>query len=162
MALAFKPIDVEQDFEQCVLFRRDAYFCSFQSLSGFEKFLSGYRARIALRINHPGWFYRHIWFDGHIIGQLEFRNHCEIDGVDEQTGYVNLIYLSPDYRGKGLTASLQDYIADELVAAGCWRCLLSVSRTNHRALQHYQRFGWYYLKPNLKHAMTDFYQRVFS
>ncbi|WP_131914010.1 GNAT family N-acetyltransferase [Celerinatantimonas diazotrophica] len=162
MTLVFKPIHVEQDFAQCVAFRRDAYVCSFQSLTGFEHFLSGYRERIVARINHPCWFYRHIWLEGEIIGQLEFRTYCEIDDVDEHTGYVNLIYLKAEYRGQGLAGKLQDYIANELIAAGCQRCLLSVSRTNQRALRHYQRFGWHYLKPNPKHAMTDFYQRVLS
>lgn len=160
--LVFKPIDVQQHYEQCVAFRQDAYFCSFQSLTGFEQFLSGYRERMVERIHNPRWFYRHVWSDEQIIGQLEFRTYCEIDDINEQTGYVNLIYLKAEYRGKGLAGKLQDYIAEQLIAAGCQRCLLSVSRTNLRALSHYQRFGWHFLKPNPKHVMTDFYLRVFS
>lgn len=35
--------------------------------------------------------------------------------------------------------------------------MLSVSRLNKRAIKHFKRFGWEYLKPNPKHEVTDFY-----
>ncbi|EHH1183085.1 GNAT family N-acetyltransferase, partial [Vibrio vulnificus] len=46
----------------------------------------------------------------------------------------------------------------ELTRAGCNRAVLSVSRTNARALRFYKRNGWVYCRPNPKHDETDFYQ----
>ncbi|MFM2486283.1 GNAT family N-acetyltransferase [Celerinatantimonas yamalensis] len=158
MDLAFKRIDVRQHFALCYQFRCDAYQCSFDSLEGCDQMLVGYQERLLERIDDPCYYYLHIWLDGKIIGQLEFKNFYD----SANTGYVNLIYLSEPYRGCGLAEQLQKYIEWQLTEAGCRCALLSVSRTNARALRHYQRFGWRYLKANPKHSSTDFYQRLFS
>ncbi|WP_258224372.1 GNAT family N-acetyltransferase [Aeromonas sp. HMWF017] len=71
---------------------------------------------------------------------------------------MQLIYLFPEYRGCGLAAQLQAYIRQQLLGAGCKWAILSVSRTNVRALHHYRRFGWVFLRPNPKHQETDFYR----
>lgn len=88
------------------------------------------------------------------MGQLEFRSFSD----EPETGYVQLIYLFPEYRGRGLAAQLQAYIRQQLLGAGCKWAILSVSRTNVRALNHYRRFGWVFLRPNPKHQETDFYR----
>ena len=88
------------------------------------------------------------------MGQLEFR--CFSD--EPETGYVQLIYLFPEYRGTGLAAELQAYIRQQLLGAGCKWAILSVSRTNLRALNHYRCSGWTFLRSNPKHEETDFYR----
>ncbi|WP_434664550.1 GNAT family N-acetyltransferase [Aeromonas sp. NJAU223] len=154
MLVEFKEINLERDFELCLEARRDAYFCSFHTHDGFAEFISGYRDKIQQRQTQPGWFYSHIWADEKLVGQLEFRSFSD----DAETGYVQLIYLFPDYRGTGLAAQLQAYIRHQLCIAGCRWAMLSVSRTNVRALNHYRRFGWAWLSPNPKHVQTDFYR----
>ncbi|MDK3165450.1 hypothetical protein QPK60_15065, partial [Aeromonas caviae] len=57
-----------------------------------------------------------------------------------------------------LAAELQVYIRQQLLGAGCKWALLSVSRTNLRALNHYRRSGWTFLRSNPKHEGTDFYR----
>lgn len=154
MQIEFKRINLERDFEFCVEARRDAYFCSFDTHDGFAEFISGYRERILERQEQTEWFYRHIWAGDEIIGQLEFRSFSD----EPETGYVQLIYLFPDYRGTGLAAELQAHIRCQLLSEGCKWAMLSVSRTNMRAINHYHRFGWAFLCPNPKHAETDFYR----
>ncbi|MNG88800.1 Acetyltransferase (GNAT) family protein [compost metagenome] len=154
MRLEFKTIVLERDYERCVQARRDAYFCSFHTYDGFAEFISGYQERIRERLGEREWFYLHVWAGEKLVGQLEFR--CFSD--DPVTGYVQLIYLFPGYRGTGLAAELQVYIRHQLLSAGCKWAMLSVSRTNMRAINHYHRFGWAFLRPNPKHAETDFYR----
>lgn len=154
MRLDFKTIDLERDYERCVQVRRDAYFCSFHTYDGFVEFISGYQERIRERLKQPEWFYLHVWAGETLVGQLEFRSFFDEPG----TGYVQLVYLFPEYRGTGLAAELQAYIRHQLRIAGCKWVMLSVSRTNLRAINHYHRFGWQFLRPNPKHAETDFYR----
>jgi ribosomal protein S18 acetylase RimI-like enzyme len=95
-----------------------------------------------------------IWDDDRIIGQLEFSSISD----EPDMGYVQLIYLFPEYRGTGLAAELQAHIWHQLLSMGCKWAMLSVSRTNLRAINHYRRFGWVFLRPNPKHEETDFYR----
>ena len=153
--LLFKPVDVERDLNRCIKARRDAYFCSFGTYEGVEQLLDGYTERVIERSTQDEWYYVHVWMDGGFAGQLEFR--CFSPEPEPHTGYVHLIYLCPEYRGQGLAKYLQHYIKQTLLEAECSRAVLSVSRDNVRALRFYQRHGWQYLRPNLKHSSTDFY-----
>ncbi|EIV8497664.1 GNAT family N-acetyltransferase [Vibrio vulnificus] len=154
MNVEFKVINLAQDYDFCVAARKDAYYCSFETFSGFDDFIAGYRERVQERQSGAGWFYIHIWLDGKLVGQLEFRSFSP----EPETGYVHLVYLLPEVRGSGLSQQVQVYIESELARAGCNRAVLSVSRTNARALRFYKRNGWVYCRPNPKHDETDFYQ----
>ncbi|WP_428243340.1 N-acetyltransferase family protein [Gynuella sp.] len=156
MDLEFKVINLERDFDSCVAARKDAYLCSFGHYEGFDDFLTGYRERIAERLLLQEWSYVHVWNGKNIAGQLEFRTFSS----EPRTGYIHLIYLKPEYRGLGLAQQLQDHIFSVLLKASCNRAILSVSRSNQRALNFYQRNGWKYCRPNPKHAETDYYESV--
>ncbi|WP_421321943.1 GNAT family N-acetyltransferase [Aeromonas veronii] len=154
MRLEFNTIGLDRDYELCVQARRDAYFCSFHTHDGFADFIDGYRERIRERLGQAQWHYLHVWAGEQRVGQLEFRSFSD----EPETGYVQLIYLFPEYRGRGLAAQLQAYIRQQLLREGCKWAMLSVSRTNVRALNHYRRFDWVFLRPNPKHQETDFYR----
>ena len=155
MKLAFKTIDLEQHFDLCYEFRRDSHICSFGTEAGYEESVVGYQAKIQQRLNDPRWHYLHIWHDDNIIGQLEFKSFSFL----ENTGYVHLIYVTPEFRGTHVAGEAENVIADTLKKQHCHSAVLSVSRTNERAIRHYRRFAWSYLKPNPKHEVTDFYIR---
>ncbi|MGF1788630.1 GNAT family N-acetyltransferase [Photobacterium swingsii] len=64
-----------------------------------------------------------IFVAGQFAGQLEFRSFYS----EHETGYVHLIYLKPNFRGRGLALKLQDYIVNALLQAGYrfkWFCLM--------------------------------------
>lgn len=88
------------------------------------------------------------------MGQLEF---CTVS-AEPETGYIYLIYLTPQARGQGMADLLLQYIGRTLWQAGSRRVVLSVSRLNPRAMRFYRRSGWQYRGPNPKHAETDFYE----
>lgn len=154
MEITFRKISIDDDFDLCVEARKDAYFCSFGHYDGFDDFISGYRERVRERLTIQAWFYIHIFVAGQFAGQLEFRSFSS----EPDTGYVHLIYLKPNFRGLGLASKLQDYIVKVLSKAGCKRAVLSVSRTNARALAFYKSHGWEFVRKNPKHDETDFYQ----
>ena len=158
MDIQFLPINIQQNFSTCINFRKDAYLCSFGHLEGSDEFLCGYKARMTARKHESNWHYDHIWLEGNIIGQLEFHSqYLGQCGNFENTGYLNLIYLIPEYRGKGISGMAQQYVENVISTESCNQALLSVSRTNQRAIQHYVRHGWRYYSANLKHETTDFY-----
>lgn len=109
---------------------------------------------MAARLTSQEWHYLHVWRGGEIVGQLEF---CTVS-AEPETGYIYLIYLTPQARGQGMADLLLQYIGRTLWQAGCRRGVLSVSRLNPRALRCYRRCGWQYSGPNPKHAETDFYE----
>lgn len=127
----------------------------FDTYVGFEDSVAGYRERMSDRLTASQWHYIHIWCDNRIIGQLEFRSFSETPG----TGYVHLIYLIPSYRDLGVANIAEDFIAWTLTSQGCKQVILSVSRTNQRAVKHYMRHGWEFQKSNPKHQATDSYVR---
>ena len=153
MNIKFASIDIDSDFSLCVEFRRDSYFCSFGTYIGYEDSIIGYEQRMRKRSDDESSFCFHLWCDDEIVGQLEFRTFSDLP----ETGYVNLVYVVPKYRGLGVAKRAQSFILNTLIINNCKNAILSVSRTNHRAINHYKRFGWKYFKPNPKHDITDFY-----
>lgn len=152
--IEFKKIQLASDFKLCMEAREDAYFCSFQTCDGFKQFISGYKRFIYKSIHDEQWFYLHVWQNNQIVGQLEFCSHSH----EPSTGYIQLIYLFPAYRGKGIAQKIHQFICSSLIAAGCKKAMLTVSRSNHRAISYYARHGWTYVKANPKFENTDFYQ----
>jgi len=101
------------------------------------------------RETENGWYYFHICKGNEIIGQLEFKS---FSGLPD-TGYVHLIYLLLSYRGCGVADLAENYMAKHLKSKRCKQAILSVSRTNERAIRHYKHHDWSYLKPNPKHKL---------
>jgi ribosomal protein S18 acetylase RimI-like enzyme len=57
-------------------------------------------------------------------------------------GYVNLFYLVPEWRGKGLGRLLHEHAVAVFAARGLRGIRLSVSHTNEHAMRFYRRLGW--------------------
>lgn len=157
MDITFKDIDVEQHYLTCYEFRKDSYFCSFGTLEGYEQSVIGYQGKITTRMSSSEWFYIHIWHHDRVVGQLEFKTFS----FKPDYGYVHLVYVVPDYRGAGVSSLILPFIQAQLQARGCQGAILSVSRSNERALNYYRKCGWRFLSKNPKHQLTDFYELTF-
>ena len=148
--LRFKEINIERDYELCLKMQKDVLLCSFGSLAGYEKQLAAYKKRLLIRQRHPDFYQYHIWFKGKIIGQLDFSTCYE-----PETGYVRLLYLLPQYRGTGLADKVDAFIRSKMLEQGCMRVLLTVSRSNKRALRFYSKHGWRCVRKNERIVRTD-------
>ena len=78
----------------------------------------------------------HAWLNNSIVGQIESRIR------DDQSGYVNLFYLVPDVRGRGLGRELHDYAIEMFDTLNVDMVRLTVSVENERAMGFYRRLGW--------------------
>ena len=142
MPLTFRSIDLEAHAELCVHFRRDAFACSFAD--GDKRFAleSGEHAQdyikwLSKRIAACPESCVHVFDGQEIIGQIE----TELRG-QEKLGYVYLFYLIPSRRGKGYSDYLHAYVMQLFQEVGVIRAQLSVSPTNHTAMNFYKRHGW--------------------
>lgn len=146
-ALTFSPADLNTHLETCIRFRADTFVCGFGSADrfygedgkGVESYITWVKEKAAALAGSVV----HVWDGEQIIGQIEMGLVPNIESV----GYVNLFYLTPQYRGRGLGALLEAYAWKYLGALGCTSLRLSASLTNTPAWQFYQRNGWEDLGP---------------
>ena len=76
--------------------------------------------------------------DGRFVGQLELQVP-----YGRTTGYVNLFYVAPDFRGLGFGRRMHEEFAERYFRS--WeadRIELHVSPTNHRAVRFYRLLGF--------------------
>jgi GNAT superfamily N-acetyltransferase len=145
--LDFRTIDLEKHGDLCIRFREDAYICSFGSAERFYeadgKGAERYLEENKKRIQDQPESCVHIWKDNQIIGQIELERWFK----DATIGYIDLMYLIPEYRGKGIARLLEEYAALYFKKIGCKRARLSVSPANVQALRFYLKNGWKDLGP---------------
>jgi GNAT superfamily N-acetyltransferase len=142
VSLTFRDIDLSRHADVCVRFRADSYVCGDGSADRFWATAgpdgAKYLTRLAdLSRDMPGSCV-HAWLGDRIVGQVEMMR----DPASPDAGKVNLFYLAPDFRGRGLGAQLERYAVDFLRDAGFTRAWLRVSPANARALAFYAKHGW--------------------
>jgi len=72
------------------------------------------------------------------IGQVGFDIQ-EYNG--EKIGYVNLFYLIPEYRGRGIGKELIRYVEEFFIKSNISEYHLRVSSRNERAISLYTKMG---------------------
>jgi len=100
----------------------------------------------------------HVWSGQTIVGQLEMGEHKSVPRM----GYVNLYYLVPAYRGRGLGRSLDEYTTTFLRGLGFACARLNVSPTNHQAVRFYLKNGWRDLGPHERHPYVHVMEKNFG
>ena len=80
----------------------------------------------------------HLWDGDRIVGQMEVGLREE----EPDSGCIYLVYLIPEYRGRGLGRSVLKYAEASLVREGAIEARLRVSPTNSIARGLYERSGW--------------------
>lgn len=167
--LIFEPIDLEAHADFCIRFRADSFFASFGKTEGFHgkegqsptKVYPGgdgvdeYLEWLAKRMSDFPGSCVHVWLNGEIIGQIEmgcFR-------LDPSIGYVNLFYLIPECRGRGLGGHLDRFAVDFLLRAGHQCARLCVSPKNHQAVAFYQKNAWRDLGPRVDRPEVHYMEK---
>ncbi len=139
--VAIAPIVLERDAPTCIAFRRDSFRASFGTLEGCDEEMGAdgslYLAKLRARIAQVPEGNTHVWHDGRIVGQTEMRLSDE-----PSAGYVNLFYLVPEWRRRGVGRLLHDHAVRVFADRGLRAIRLSVARTNEAAIAFYRRLGW--------------------
>lgn len=132
--LSFRPILFPEEVACAARHRRDSFVVSFGHADMFDesKYVR-YLTRLSERL--PGGI-AFALLESEIVGQIEAQ--VRPDG----TGYVNLFYLVPKWRGRGLGNQLNDYVVSLLHEQGVTQIELAVSPTNTPALRYYERHGY--------------------
>ena len=140
-SLKFETIDCVRHRDLCIQFRRDSYCTSFED--GDRRFAAdngadgaGYIEWLGKRISEFPKGCVHCWLDETIVGQIESRIR------DNNSGYVNLFYITPDFRGHGYGRELHNYVIDLFASLGIEIVRLTVSIENERAQGYYRHLGW--------------------
>lgn len=134
--LVFKPIDLRVDQEDAIRFREDSYVCSFGD--AFQFSAEHYVLWLEAKLQADPWSAVHAWVGEDKVGQMELGFYKP----DPKIGYVNLYYLRPEWRGKGVSSQLDEHAMSYLKDRGHQIAMLSVSPSNVRALRYYRKLGW--------------------
>ena len=140
--LSFREIDLTLHAALCVRFRADSYVCGDGNDARFWAGAGPDGGRYLARLSDysrelPGSCV-HAWLEDQVVGQIEMKR----DRESADAAKVNLFYLAPEFRGRGLGAQLERYAVEFLRRAGFARAWLRVSATNARALAFYAKHGW--------------------
>ncbi|MFJ8068517.1 GNAT family N-acetyltransferase [Peribacillus sp. NPDC096447] len=135
--MIFRTIDTDKDKDIIVKFRKDSFVLSFGSEAGFGD-ENTYLQRMGERVRK--------FPDGQVIieknqvpiGQMELQIR-EYEGTE--IGYVNLFYLIPEYRSKGLGKELVRYAENFFRQFNVSEYHLRVSPDNGRAIRLYTNSG---------------------
>jgi ribosomal protein S18 acetylase RimI-like enzyme len=137
--MEFIPVAIEDTLNLCIQFRRDAHKVSFGSYEGFS--VSDTTSWFQRLLSFTDFGFYHVTQDSEIIGQIEYR-YALVDEQGEKYGYINLLYLLPDFRGNGLGLKLQEYILAQLKTEHCKYAQLRYIPTNIQAIAFYRKHGW--------------------
>ena len=158
--LVFKPIDLAKHRELFLNFMRDTHLCSFGSMDGFANDTDGQEClieRVRSKLDAKPNSCLHIWNDEQIVGQLHLGQF-----VDPSVGYINLLYVIPEWRGAGIASLIEDYASAALQEQGFHSARLSVTLQNRRAIRFYLKKGWKDLGPRADCLSVHNMEKVFD
>lgn len=136
--MEFKLVDLKNNLDMCLAFRRDAHILSYGNDSTFnsDECTDWFNS---LKQNNPNGFL-HVIANQKIIGQLEFKSAVKKE--NDLTGYINLIYLHPEYRNKGYGAMLENHMLSTFRSDHCTAAYLRYLPANKAAGYFYKKQGW--------------------
>lgn len=138
-SLRLKPACLHLYPEFALACRRDAWCISHGSVAGFDEAQT--RAWLDTLTREQPQGLLHLWRHHSPIGQLELAPAMmRQDG--SQGGYLYLLYLIPDWRGRGLGRWLLEQALQRIRAVGSTSAELRYLPTHLTAERFYLRQGW--------------------
>jgi GNAT superfamily N-acetyltransferase len=135
--MKIEPVNLDKNIDLCLAFRRDAHIISYGSDKKFDA--NECSAWFESLQKDPLSGFQHVILDNHIVGQIEFRSHFQ---ENNNAGYINLLYLLPTYRRKGIGKKIQNYVFSTFLANGCFSAYLRYLPRNVSAEKFYINTGW--------------------
>lgn len=139
LQLVFRRIDPQADAELCLAHHREACRISYgveHSRPTAESYLPWLRERVEMYGDGQVLAFLE---DGRCVGQLEMEVPYGLS-----IGYINLFYVTREFRGMGFGRMLHDYAEQYFRAWEAKEIELHVARTNTAALEFYRKLGYRY------------------
>ncbi len=153
--LVFRPMAFPRDAVLSVRFSEDAFICSFGTAKRFwaEAGRDGRKwiARLGEKVEQDERIAVNAWLDGKVVGQVVLG----ASETQSDAGHVNLYYLVPGCRGRGLAPQLDAYAVAVLRDRGYNIATLNVSPKNIPAVRFYLSCGWRQLGPRVDAPYVD-------
>jgi GNAT superfamily N-acetyltransferase len=134
--LSYRTIDPRQDARLAVAHQLDACICSFGDASRFQG-RRHYLAWLHSKLEEFPEGFLMAFAGDRCVGQLELEVPYGLN-----TGYVNLFYLTPEFRGRGFGRVLHERAEIYFRNWEASRIELHCSTTNQRALRFYGKLGY--------------------
>jgi ribosomal protein S18 acetylase RimI-like enzyme len=155
----FRALELPGDAALAVQFSEDAFVCSFGTAERFwaEAGRDGRKwvARLGEKLEQDPRNAVNAWLSGSIVGQVVLGT----SDTHPDTGHVNLYYLVPSCRGRGLALQLDAFAVGVLRDQGYRIATLNVSPSNVSAVRFYLRRGWRGLGPRPDAPYVDTMER---
>ncbi len=140
MKVEFVKAD-KSDFTELERLARRLWHDAFDKLIGLEQvdyMLGRFQSRAAFirQTEEEGYEYYFIAADGKRAG---YTAHCV---TSDGALFLSKLYLSPEYRGKGLGTAGLNFAAKTAVLRKLKRVFLTVNKRNARAVEVYEKFGF--------------------
>ena len=135
--LSYRIIDLERDAELATAHQRDACIATFGNPARFQgamRYLRWLRNKVE---EFPDGFLM-AYLEDRCVGQLELEVPYGLT-----TGYANLFYLRPEFRGLGFGPALHERAERYFRSWEASRVELHVSPTNAQAIRFYRRMGYH-------------------
>lgn len=135
-ALAYRRINPEADAEQVAANFRDAYVCTYgtdRGYAGGRHYLAWLKARVE---EFPDGHVLAL-LGGRVVGQLELQVP-----YGSKSGYVNVFYVCPEFRGRGWGTRMHDYTERYFRSWEAETIELHVAANNTAALRFYRKLGY--------------------
>nr|BDT27178.1 GNAT family N-acetyltransferase [Bacteriovorax sp. HI3] len=160
--LSAKPVQLDLHKDICISFREDSFVVSFGDAKKFYeedgKGAERYIEWLQGKINKDPLSAIHIWEENQIIGQIEMGGPFQ----DPTCGYINLYYLIPSKRGKGLGKFLDEHAMDYFKNKSMQKVHLRASPDNSQAVSYYKKMGWKDLGPSATSADVHLMEKIIS
>ncbi|WP_405098228.1 GNAT family N-acetyltransferase [Oceanobacillus sp. FSL H7-0719] len=143
--MQFEKINVNQNREKLIKFRKDSFQVSFENTDDFgdESVYLNWLAEKTMLFPEGLVFVKEA---DKVIGQLELTIR-EFEG--RKIGYVHLYYLIPDMRGEGRGSMLHQYAKSFFTKNKVNEFHLRVAPENHVAINFYKKIGMEEVGPEL-------------
>lgn len=142
--IEFLPINITNHFGEAVKFRADAFRLSYEKNiyfnPGNKNDILRYRKYLTSRLNEFPAGNVHLFKSQQLIGQIE--SNITVNRKNEKIGYLNLIYLIPQYRHYGFGSFAHSYIINVFRQLNIAKMGLQVSKQNVKAYEFYTKHGW--------------------
>jgi GNAT superfamily N-acetyltransferase len=143
LELVIKSARLELHGEICIRFREDSFIISFGNADKFHEVTGDgaakYLESLKERSSRNPDAILHVWHESEIVGQIELGDSFR---GDTTCGYVNLFYLIPSYRGRGLGGLLEEHALKFFKTHGFKKVVLTVSPKNSHGMAFYKKRGW--------------------